>query len=129
MPIYVADCLRKPHLETHKPKQIIWRNNWRNIWRSIFDRVERLGYSVEKNCFSKISYIKLKTTKTKGYQNMGVTGCLFSYLLTYRHFQKNWNQILQLCSSVRKNRFKFFQHLQWYFVTKIVLTYCEKKLL
>ena len=33
-----ADCLKK-NLETHKTKQIIWRN----IWRSIFDRVERLG--------------------------------------------------------------------------------------
>ena len=38
----IADCLKK-YLETHKTKQIIWRNKWRNIWRSIFDEVERLG--------------------------------------------------------------------------------------
>ena len=39
----------KKYLETHKTKQIIWRNKWCNIWRSIFDKLERLAFLSKSN--------------------------------------------------------------------------------
>ena len=46
----MVDFLKK-HLETHKTKQIIWRNNWHNIWQSILDGEERLGSRVNSSTY------------------------------------------------------------------------------
>ena len=48
-------------------------------------------------------YFKLKTTRTKGYENMGVTGCLFSNSLQLHIviLKKKRNYILP-CNYVRK---------------------------
>jgi hypothetical protein len=50
------------------------------------------------------NYIKLKTTRTKGYENMDVTGCLFS---NYHYLQKIEIKFYLAVPSEKKS-FQFF---------------------
>ena len=56
---------KKKYLETHKAKQIIWRNKWCNIWRSICYRVKKFRFQCKISSFDKSIFSRSDTMKPK----------------------------------------------------------------